>query len=307
MTRDFQSKKDRRAHDALSVLVKGGNATFFTFTTPDVVDYETISARWRAVRHAIIRDMRRRGLKPEYVMNFERHPGYLQKVVNKDTFDEFILRSDGNSHGWHIHGVISCYLDLFRYLNVIRACGFGRVDVRRVKTADVADYLTKHALKAYRGISRRERAKTGVERLRLVNASRGVPSLSCYQSSSPYLELCRYLMRLQLMEVKRSGVLIRDRNLVRVFDEGYSVKCALLLWRKAEHAACLYGTPLYGDSPVSGAVGRGGLRSLCHDLNDTPSRRGEVSNHDRGKSKGCDRLAAPLRASTKIPLKETVP
>lgn len=245
MARDFHTKKDRRAHDALAVLMKDGKATFFTFTTPDVVDYETISARWRAVRHAIIRDMRRRGLKPEYVMNFERHPGYLQKLVNKDTFDEFVLRSDGNSHGWHLHGVISCYLDLSRYLHVIKGHGFGRVDVRQVKTPDVADYLTKHALKAYRGISRRERIRTGVERLRLVNASRGVPSLASYQSFSPFLELCRYLMRLQLMEVKRSGIAIRDCNIKRVFDEGYSVKGALRLWRKAERAALLYGTELY--------------------------------------------------------------
>lgn len=226
----IESKKKLRARDALSVLVKGGNATFFTLTTPDVVDYAEISSRWRSLRLYLLQDMRRRGLVPQYVMNFERHPGYLQKVLNKDTFDECVIRSDGVPHGWHIHGVMNCRIDLRRYLLAIRHYGFGRVDVRPVTTDGVAEYLTKHALKAYRGISKKERQKSGVDRVRLVCTSRGLPSLSDYRSESSHLELCRYLMALLLMETRRRGRKISN---------------AIGIWKRCDHAAMLYGTPFY--------------------------------------------------------------
>lgn len=223
----MQTKKQLRAADALRQLMEGGNATFFTFTTPDVVDYETISARWREVRHDLVQAMRRRtGVSPQYVMNFEKHPGYLQKVVSADTFEESIIRSDGLSHGWHIHGVMNRYIDLKYYLRMIQSVGFGRVDVRRVTSEGVSDYLTKHALKAYRGISSRERQRCGVERLRLVNTSRGLPSLASYRSESAFLDKCRYMMHLQLMDIRAAG---------------FKVSNALVLWKRAEVAAMFDG------------------------------------------------------------------
>lgn len=226
----MESKKKIRAKDALNILMKGGKAVFFTLTTPDVCDYAEISRRWRNLRLYLLQDMRRRGLDPQYVMNFERHPGYLQKVVNKDTFEECVIRSDGIPHGWHIHGVMSCPIDLRRYLWTIRYYGFGRVDVRKVTTEGVAEYLTKHALKAYRGISKRERAKCGVERVRLVCTSRGLPALHDYKAQSAHLELVRYLMRLQVAEVKRRGDKISN---------------AIGIWKRCDCAAMLYGTPFY--------------------------------------------------------------
>lgn len=228
----IESKRKLRARDALSVLVKGGNATFFTLTTPDVVDYAEISSRWRKLRLYLLQDMRRKGLKPQYVMNFERHPGYLQKVVNKDTLDESVIRSDGVPHGWHIHGVMNCRIDLSRYLWYMRDCGFGRVDVRRVTTDGVAEYLTKHALKAYRGISKKERQKSGVERVRLVCTSRGLPALSDYRAHSPHLELSRYLMTLCLMEARRRGDKLTN---------------AISFWKRCECYALLYHTSYYDE------------------------------------------------------------
>ena len=117
------NKKHLRADDALAILSKDGNAVFFTLTTPDVVNYETIRIRWRSFRHNLFRDMRRRGLVPEYLMNYERHPGYLQKVVHANTTDEHIVRSDGFSHGWHIHGVMSCFWDVVGYRPLLDSCG----------------------------------------------------------------------------------------------------------------------------------------------------------------------------------------
>lgn len=225
-----KSKRKRRCEDALLQLMKEGNATFFTLTTPDVVDYAEITRRWARLRLYLLQDMRRRGLHPQYIMNFERHPGYLQKVVNKDTFEECVIRSDGIPHGWHIHGVMSCFIELGRYLRAMHAYGFGRVDVRRVTSIGVADYLTKHALKAYRGISKREREKLAVQRLRLVSTSRGLPALADYVSTSAHLELSRYLMSLQVAEIKKSGKKLSN---------------AIVLWKRAEVAAMLYGTPHY--------------------------------------------------------------
>lgn len=227
----MESKRKIRAHDALDVLIKDGRATFFTFTTPDEVDFKEISARWRSFRNWFLQWLRRKGETPQYVMNFERHPGYLQKVINKDTFDEFVIRGDGNSHGWHIHGVFSCRFPMFRwFLDRLKDFGFGRVDVRRVNSQGVADYLTKHALKAYRGISRREREKSGVQRLRLVCASRGLPALSDYVSTSLHLELARYLMWFQVSEAKRRGDKISN---------------AISVWKNCDFAAMLYGTEFY--------------------------------------------------------------
>lgn len=284
----MESKKKLRAHDALDILIKGGNATFFTFTTPDEVDFKEISARWRRFRTWFLQYLRRGGSKPQYVMNFERHPGYLQKVVKRDTFDEFVVRSDGNSHGWHIHGVISCRFPMQHcFLKRLARFGFGRVDVRKVNSHGVAEYLTKHALKAYRGISRREKEKTGVQRLRLVCASRGLPALHDYRANSPHLEKARYIMALQVAEVKRAG---------------HKLANAIAIWKKAECLALMYGTPFYESLPRSGAAVRGGSRSLRTELTGEQSRRGCFTIRDGAKSEGRERPAAPLGALTKIPL-----
>lgn len=182
--------KETRCMDALKLLSESGEAVFFTFTTPDVVDYHTIRARWCRLRHELLRSLRTqygKGRKVLYVMNYEKHPGYLQKVVRHPQCVEIVKRSDGNSHGWHIHGVINCFVPLDRFLPLVRACGFGRTDVRRVTSKGIATYLTKHALKAYAGLSRKEREKYKGQRMRLVNASRGLPTLDEYSYRSPLL------------------------------------------------------------------------------------------------------------------------
>lgn len=137
---------------------------FFTLTTPDVVDLSEIRNRWRRFRHYLVESVFASGVK--YVMNFERHP---------------------EGHGWHIHSVFSAYVPLKRILPYVRECGFGRVDVRRVYTTGVAEYLTKHALKAYATANAFLRADGGgVKRMRLVNTSRGLPPLSDYTYLSGY-------------------------------------------------------------------------------------------------------------------------
>lgn len=133
--------------------------TFLTLTTKDVVSYEEIRKRWRKLRHKMCERMK--GVK--YVMNFELHP---------------------NGHGWHIHSVWTKYIPLKGNLNFFKSCGFGRVNVQQVKTLGVADYLSKHCLKAYRGEI--EQMKLKGKRLRLVNTSRGLARLSDYRWQSDF-------------------------------------------------------------------------------------------------------------------------
>lgn len=193
-----KAKKEARCDDVISILSKDGNAVFFTLTTPDSVDYHEIRRRWRVFRHDLLRSLRTKlpkGAKIQYVMNFEAHPGYLQKVVAKDTFEERIIRGDGNSHGWHIHGVINAFVSIKEYRPLLDSCGFGRCDFRRVTSAGVSDYLTKHALKAYRGLSKKERGKYPSSRLRLVNASRGLPALDSYVWHSPHWDGVRLMFK----------------------------------------------------------------------------------------------------------------
>lgn len=150
-----------RCEDLLKELVKSGSCVFFTLTTPDVVDYEEIRRRWRLLRHDLVRRLGR-GVK--YVMNYEIHP---------------------KGHGWHIHGVFDRFVSLRRFLPLIRKYGFGRVDFRRVTSVGVADYLTKHCLKAYRGV--KKCCSLSGRRLRLVNTSRGLPRLNDYYYTSDWL------------------------------------------------------------------------------------------------------------------------
>lgn len=192
----METKKQLRCKDTLRLLMKQGRAVFFTLTTADEVDFAEIRRRWRTLRHDLIRDLRKRNKhEPLFVMNYERHPGYLQKLVKDYKTIEKVVRSDGRPHGWHIHGVINCRIPLRRYRAMLDRAGFGRVDVRRVNSVGVADYLTKHALKAYRGLSRRARSCMECKRMRLVNVSRGLPALSDYAWRSDELERTRVLFR----------------------------------------------------------------------------------------------------------------
>lgn len=159
--------KSVRCEDVLNAFMSGAQGcVFFTLTTPDVVDIYEIRKRWRKVRHFLVEKYP--GVK--YVMNYEIHP---------------------KGHGWHIHSVWNRFIPLRVVLGKLQECGFGRVDIRRVNTKGVSDYLTKHALKAYRGVSRAEMARNPSFRLRLVNSSRGLPVLSDYVWKSDLKETVR--------------------------------------------------------------------------------------------------------------------
>ena len=151
-----KSIKSARCDDVLNVFMASSKGcVFLTLTTPDVVDIYEIRRRWAGVRHFLCEKFK--GVK--YVMNFEIHP---------------------KGHGWHIHSVWNCFIPLKQVLEKFHEFGFGRVDIRRVNSRGVSDYLTKHALKAYRGVSKSEIKKNPSFRLRLVNTSRGLPVLSDY-------------------------------------------------------------------------------------------------------------------------------
>lgn len=174
--------KSVRCEDVLNAFMDGAKGcVFFTLTTPDVVDIYEIRKRWRKVRHYLVEKYS--GAK--YVMNYEIHPG---------------------GHGWHIHTVWNRFIPLRVVFDKLRAFGFGRVDIQRVNHKGVSDYLTKHALKAYRGVSRKEMENNPSFRLRLVNASRGLPVLSDYCWKSDLKEQVRRdynLCRLNLKIDKR--------------------------------------------------------------------------------------------------------
>lgn len=157
-----------RCDDLLIKFMDGGKkCVFLTLTTPDVVDISEIRLRWRGLRHYLCEVF---GGDAKYVMNYEIHP---------------------KGHGWHIHSVWNRYIPLRRFLPKIRSFGFGRVNVEKVTSIGVADYLSKHCLKAYRGISRRS---VTVSRLRLVNTSRGLPRLSDYVWFSDFRQEVHHLM-----------------------------------------------------------------------------------------------------------------
>lgn len=205
--------KELRCQDSLEILTKSGRCVFFTLTTPDEVDYQTIRFRWRELRHYLLRDLRQQGIgRVEYVMNYELHNPYLQKIVKKDTIEERIIRGDGHCHGWHIHGVINAFVDLCKYRNYLSRCGFGRVDVRYVNSIGVANYLTKHALKAYRGLGRKDKEKYKGLRVRLVNASRGLPALSEYLYHSEHLAKVNKIAEREKDEIQKFKLCDKDIN-----------------------------------------------------------------------------------------------
>ena len=167
-----KSIRTARCEDVLDILMQNGKCIFLTLTTPDIVSLFELRKRWRALRHWLIQDVFR-GRKVHYVMNFELHP---------------------KGHGWHIHAVFNRPIDLNLRLKDIQFYGFGRVDVRLVRSKGVSDYLTKHCLKAYRGIVAKEiRANPELKRIRLVNTSRGLPTLDSYSVHSPTLDKTRHL------------------------------------------------------------------------------------------------------------------
>ena len=139
--------------------------SFMTLTTPDVVNLDEIRERWRRLRHYLAE---REGDGFKYVMNYELHP---------------------KGHGWHIHGVFNRYINLRGDgLYQLRRYGFGMINIKKVSSVGVSLYLSKHCLKAYRGV--RDKMKEGdfARRLRLVNTSRGLPRLSDYVWKSGYLD-----------------------------------------------------------------------------------------------------------------------
>ena len=170
--------KSVRCEDVLTAFMDGSKGcVFFTLTTPDVVDIYEIRRRWRKVRHFLCEKYC--GIK--YVMNYEIHP---------------------KGHGWHIHSVWNQYIPLRAVLGKLSECGFGRVDIRRVNTKGVSDYLTKHALKAYRGVSKKEMERNPSFRLRLVNTSRGLPVLSDYAWKSDLKEEIRRAYNITCLNMK---------------------------------------------------------------------------------------------------------
>lgn len=161
-----RSVREVRCSDVLERFQQDNKGmSFMTLTTSDVVTLHDIRQRWRNLRHDLAR---RQGRGFKYVMNYELHP---------------------KGHGWHIHAVFNRFVNIRGSgLESIQRFGFGRVNVKRVTSLGVSLYLSKHCLKAYRGV--RETLHKGelARRLRLVNTSRGLPRLSDYVWKSDHLD-----------------------------------------------------------------------------------------------------------------------
>lgn len=167
--------REVRCSDVLDHFMKTSKGMcFMTLTTKDVCTLDEIRARWRNLRH----DLARRGeVGFKYVMNYELHP---------------------KGHGWHIHAVFNRYVNLRGFgLQNIQRFGFGRVNVKKVTSLGVSLYLSKHCLKAYRGVRESLQKGESTRRLRLVNTSRGLPRLSDYSWQSDYLSKVRAFLSLQ--------------------------------------------------------------------------------------------------------------
>lgn len=174
-----KTAKKVRCDDVLRMFADA-KSTFFTFTTADVVTYSEIRERWRNLRHHMARKY-----KPlRYVMNYELHP---------------------NGHGWHIHCVFDRVISLRHGgLADIQRFGFGRVNCKLVNNVGVADYLTKHCLKAYRGV--KSELKGEGRRLRLVNCSRGLPALHDYKWTGEFNRKVAAFMRSVFFKVSFGGL-----------------------------------------------------------------------------------------------------
>lgn len=157
-----KEKRECRATDAIQKM-NGSTCVFLTLTTRDIVSYAEIRQRWRDLRHWLIRRLG----KPLYIMNYEVHP---------------------KGHGWHIHCVIQSYVNLRKYLKKIQSFGFGRVNVKPITNLGIADYITKHCLKPYRGAGKASFSMGEYKRCRLINQSRGLPVLADYVYESEYID-----------------------------------------------------------------------------------------------------------------------
>lgn len=182
--------------------------SFFTFTTRDVVTYDEIRERWRNLRHFLVEKYRRKDLK--YVMNFELHP---------------------KGHGWHVHAVFNHFLNLRNGgLASMRRYGFCIIRAEKVNSLGVAQYLSKHCLKAYRGVKLAQKGRG--QRLRLVNCSRGLPRLSDYHWESSYQDRVRRFLRLSSFRAKFGALPFYRRYLYASFAvlngwNGYQLSDAL--------------------------------------------------------------------------------
>lgn len=186
-----------RCDDVLKLFMsQSEHNSFMTLTTPDVVTLDTIRLRWRSLRHYLVE---REGPDFKYVMNYELHPG---------------------GHGWHIHAVFNRYINLRGDgLYKLRRYGFKMINVKPVSSLGLSLYLSKHCLKAYRGVAAVLKGKGS--RLRLVNTSRGLPRLSDYHWCSSYLQQVR-----ELVNSKYFRAVFTRENFYRRYQ--YAECCTLL-------------------------------------------------------------------------------
>lgn len=219
-----------RALDSLKLI--GSGATFVTLTTADEVDLHGIRRRWRKYRNSLQKRAKRRGMMLRYVMNYELHPGYLIKVVSGPNGGERVLHGTGQSHGWHIHAVVGGDITDTRHL--LDKANFGRCDFRSVTSSGVMDYLTKHALKAYRGLTRKERERYRGMRVRLVSTSRGLPRLSDYNWESKLIRRTKALRDQWHKEMEETGGRYDYRRLHQ-----YAEICALMGYDTVYQLRCM--------------------------------------------------------------------
>jgi hypothetical protein len=106
--------------DKMQALTGSDTFYFWTVTTPSVVAVKEVSRCWNRLSNWF----RRKGFLILRV--FELHPG---------------------GHGLHVHFITSQRIDINDLLPVIRRCGFGRTDVRKVGDSAAIRYLAKYLSK----------------------------------------------------------------------------------------------------------------------------------------------------------------
>lgn len=164
--------------------------------------------------------MEREGKGLKYVMNYELHP---------------------KGHGWHIHGVFNRYINLRGGgLQQLRRYGFKMINIKKVTTLGVSLYLSKHCLKAYRGVRKSLNSGDVAKRLRLVNTSRGLPKLSDYRWQSAYIESVASVMRNRVFRDRFKGM---DLRRLRAYAE-VSVLWGVHPWRLFSEYREFKGFPL---------------------------------------------------------------
>lgn len=217
--------REIRCDDVLRFFMENNRGLcFLTLTTPDVVTIHEIRKRWRSLRHYLAE---REGAGFKYVMNYELHP---------------------RGHGWHIHGVFNRYINLRgEGLRQLRRYGFGMINVKKVNSLGVSQYLSKHCLKAYRGVRKSLHAGEFMQRLRLVNTSRGLPRLSDYKWQSAYNEKVNQVMRNRAFRDRFKGV---EWRRVRLLAEA-SVLLGVYPWRLFSRFNEFKGFPLSIDDVLS--------------------------------------------------------